>query len=216
MDAMTGSAFYTYLLREFKRTDKETEAYDAITDAVLEMRLRDPIEDFKVEAYTAAGITALGDYRVDLPTDFGLLMGNAKILDGNSSWELNKLTKTDFDEKYPDINETAALRQKPIDFCVFANQLLLGPVPDSTSYTYEIPYTTDLAAEITSATTSVPFTSRFREVLRDVALGKLYKLVRDFERAEYYRQMGEAGIRRVFSRERQNVGAPMTVPYQGV
>ena len=38
---MTGAEFYAYVLRlGFKRTDKETEFFEACTDAVEEMRRR--------------------------------------------------------------------------------------------------------------------------------------------------------------------------------
>lgn len=67
MDKMTGSDFHDYVVRTFKRTDKTTEVYDAITDTIVDMCERMDFEDTKVEAYTTAGITTLGDYKIDLP-----------------------------------------------------------------------------------------------------------------------------------------------------
>lgn len=40
MDLMTGSELYDYIVRTFKRTDKETEIYEAITDTILDLQVR--------------------------------------------------------------------------------------------------------------------------------------------------------------------------------
>src|SRR3990167_7755775 len=48
--AMTGSDFYSYLLRRgFKRTDKSAEAFEAITDAIQEMRRRFMFDEAETE-----------------------------------------------------------------------------------------------------------------------------------------------------------------------
>lgn len=66
MDKMTGAEFHDYVVRTFKRTDKSDEIYDAITDTVIDMCERMDFEDTKVEAYTAGGITAMGDYKLEI------------------------------------------------------------------------------------------------------------------------------------------------------
>jgi len=40
MDKMSGTEFYDYVLRTFKRTDKSQEVYDAITDTIMDMAER--------------------------------------------------------------------------------------------------------------------------------------------------------------------------------
>jgi hypothetical protein len=88
MDKMSGTEFYNYVLRTFKRTDKSQEVYDAITDTIMDMAERFGFEDAKVEAYTAAGITSLGDYKLDLPPNFGRLIGDVRFSDGDTSWTI--------------------------------------------------------------------------------------------------------------------------------
>ena len=93
MDKMTGSEFHDYVLRTFKRTDKTAEIYDAITDTILDMCERAGFEDTKVEAYTTGGITTLGDYKIDLPSDVGRLIGDVRWSDQDNPRTMTRLSK---------------------------------------------------------------------------------------------------------------------------
>lgn len=211
MANMTGAAFYAYLLREFKRTDKETEAYEAITDTVMDLRRRFKWEAFKVESYTSNGISSLGDYKIDLPTDFGHLMADVRLIDGTSSAPLCKKSKAAFNELYPNQNDANASRGIPQDYCIFGNQILIGPVPDSTGYLYELDYTKEEAAAIVAGTSSVPFANLHREVLRNGVLMRLYRGMRQFQTAKLYEADYEKGVDDAVTLERRNTGV---VPVQ--
>lgn len=210
---MTGSDFYAYVLRVFKRTDKSTEAYEAMTDVVMDVKLRYFFEDFKVEAYSAA-IVSLGDWRLSLPSDFGHLIGNVRLIDNNgSSRELNKLTVEAFKRKYPNNDGTDVIRALPEDFCVYSGQILLGSVPDSIDYNYQIDYSTEAAEVMSSGTLNVPFTDRYRWIMRELVLAELYDGVSQFDEGSRHKKKGEDGIQLMIANDDWNVDASMTQDY---
>jgi len=101
---MDGATFYAYVLRKFIRTDKSTEVYEATTDTIANMLIKFKSDDFKEEAYIT-GISAVGDYQIALPSDFGHLIGNVSVIDtsdDNAYCEMNKISKQTYDEKYAD------------------------------------------------------------------------------------------------------------------
>lgn len=216
MSAMGGSDFYDYVLRIFKRTDKSTEVYEAITDALMEIKLLYAFEDFKEEAYTG-GITALGEYKLAVPTDFGHLLGNVMLIDdsGNSR-ELTKRTKQTFDSMYPNPNASDVNKNIPSDFCIFSGQILLGDVPDSVDYNYQFSYSTEEATTIVSGTTSVPFTDRYRWVIRAKVLEMLYYGLGYDEEAAKWQNKAIEGISLMVANDVFNTDATEQVDYQGV
>ena len=169
---MSGSDFLTYVKRIFKRTDKDTELYDAITDAIAELRRIFNFDEAHVETTSTDTISTIGDFKIDLETDNGLLLG-VTIVDGTNSRTLLKLSKQMFDEYYPNPSATDVNKQKPIHYCVYAGQIQFGPVPDLTTYTYRLIYSKS-GATISAATTSVPFTKHYREPLREGTLAKAW------------------------------------------
>ena len=90
---------------------------------------------------------------------------------------LNKISKQEYDERHPYRLLTASSAQNrgtPIDVCVYAKQLYLGPVPDSTDYRYNINYTTEAYTEVAVGTDPVPFTDKYRNIVRAGILAELY------------------------------------------
>ncbi len=63
MAKMSGANFLTYLKRAFKRDDKDTELYEAITDIVMQIKVLYHFEEYKEEGYVA-GVTVAGDYKM--------------------------------------------------------------------------------------------------------------------------------------------------------
>jgi hypothetical protein len=215
MANMTGVEFYNYVLRTFIRTDKSTQVYEAVSDTIKDMRLRFGYEAYQVEGYTS-GIDTLGEYAFGLPTNFGHLTTDVKVLDDDSSEVLIKLSKAEFDEKYPNPNYTDATQEKPEHYCIFSDQILLGPVPDSLDYEYEFSYSEEDTVAIDGDTTSVDFTDRGREIIK---FGTLYRVYRDLgndEEAKKWNALYEAGIVKFQDREKNNLNAPMNVKYRGI
>ena len=67
---MTGAEFETYLLQAFKRDDKTTEIYNALTDVIFDIKLQMNSEDFKTERCTAE-IAVAGVYKFAVQSNFG-------------------------------------------------------------------------------------------------------------------------------------------------
>jgi len=217
---MTGSAFLAYVKRIFKRTDKDTEIYEATTDAIADIRLQIKAEDFKEEAYVA-GIATLGDYRISLPSDFGHLIGDITLVDdaGGHTRTLNKISKQAYDEKYgdrlhsdlSDVNDAM-----PTDFCIYGGQIYLGCVPDDITYKYYINYTTEDFADITAVTADVPFSGKYRTILRAGVLADLYSGLEFFDEANYWRSLFNDGLLKIKANEDDNISSKEGVTYHGI
>jgi hypothetical protein len=202
--SQSGSDWRDYVLRGgFKRTDKDTEIYEETTDAIQEMRRRFMFDEAEIETTTTDTISVLGDFKINVESDFGLLLG-VTIEDGQNATPLIKKTKSEFDNIYPDINVTSD-RGYPLHFTIYKGQIQIGPIPDQVSYSYRITYSSR-AGTITSSTTSVPFTALYRDVLRDNVLSRLYKLMDEYDKSGQLRQSFEFGFDQAVSRERKNSG----------
>jgi hypothetical protein len=213
---MTGQEFRDYCVRTFKRTDKDTELYEALTDVIFDIKLQMNSEDFKIERCTAE-IPVAGDYTFAVQTDFGHLIGDMTLVNpAGGSWPLIKVSKAVYDAYYPSQNETNPVTGSPRHFCLFGGVFYVGPTPDLTTYKYQYNYTTEAATAITSATANVPFTNRYRWVVKDNVLARLYLDLDDDEKAQKYLQLGTAGLMKIINNENNNTEAPTFVRYSGV
>lgn len=202
--SMTGSDFRDYVLRKgFKRTDKDTELYEAVTDAIQEWRRRFDFDEAEVETTTTDTITTLGDFKIDVESDNGLLLG-VIMEDGTTAQQLIRRSKSEFDQLYPDHNVTND-RGYPADYMVFAGSIYIGPIPDDTSYSYRLSYSKS-AGTVTSSTTGVPFTALYRDVLALDVLSRLYEMLEEYDKANYYRAEFESKWIDMTRRERANAG----------
>lgn len=216
MEKMSGTEFRDYVVRTFKRTDKDTEIYDAITDTLLDMCERVGFEETKVEAYTTDGISALGDYKIDLPRDFGRLLGDVRWSDQDDSITLQKLSKQEFNQKFPDPDGDDPLDGKPTHYCVYGNQILLGPVPDDVTYEYQIDYSTFPEDPITSGSSEVLFTDKARECVKFGTLYRLFETIEEWETAAHYRDKYEAELVQFMAREKETTRVPFAMKPEGI
>jgi hypothetical protein len=217
---MVGSDFLTYVKRYFKRTDKDTEIYEAITDTIVDIRLQLKTEDSKEEAYVT-GITTLGDYRLPLPTDFGHIIGEITLVDDSSGYTrtLNKISKQRYDEKYGDRLHASLSHvddAMPEDFCIYAEQIYLGYVPDKLTYRYYLNYTTELTTAVTAATDPVPFSEKYRSMLRAGTLADLYAGLEFFDEANYWKGLYNEGLMKLKANDDDNTSDKGAVVYHGV
>lgn len=202
--SLSGSDCYDYILRlGWKRTDKATEVYEAITDAVQELRRRFMFDEAETETTTTDTISAIGDFKLDLESDFGLLNGIV-FEDGTSATPLVQRSKSQFDALYPDINVDNDYGY-PKHFCVYRGQIYIGPKPQSTSYSYRISYSRR-AGTITSSTSGVPFTDVYRDILADNVLSRLYFANQKYDLAAQHKQRFEEQFNFATRRERMNSG----------
>lgn len=203
--AMSGSDWADYVRRcGFKRTDKDTELYEATTDAIQEMRRRFMFDEAEAEATTTDTISVLGDFKLDYESDFGLILGIV-LEDDDTGTPLNKISKDKFDQLYSSINVESD-RGYPEHYCLYAGSIYIGPIPDSTSYSYRISYS-KRAGTVTSATTGVPFTNYYRDILADNVQARLYKGLDEPQKAAEYRAAFEEGFFYAQRRETINTGS---------
>lgn len=203
--AMSGEAFRDYVVDDkgFKREDKDQQIYAAITDAIQIMRRRYDFDEAKVDARTTDEIATLGEFKIDIEDDLGLLL-DVTIEDGEWGTPLNKLSRAQFNRRYPGINVDGAAGY-PKDYCVFGGQILIGPIPDSIAYRYRLGYSRSAGA-VTSSTTGVPFTDKYRDVLADAVLMLLWEGLEEYDKADRARAAFEAEFERAKTRERRNAG----------
>lgn len=213
---MTGPEFLAYVKRDFKRDDKDTELYEAATDTIQDFRNRFSFEDDKEDSSPTDVITVLGDYRIDLDSDFGMLVSDVRVIDGNQSWPLIPLDKAEYDLLYPNQDATNAPQQKPIHFIIFNNKIYLGPVPGSTSYTYKLSFSKGDVTAIGSGTSSVPFSSRYREALKCGTMMRAHRGLQDFMTAGVWGQLADAEFKKVKDREIKNTKGVLITNYRDV
>ena len=216
---MVGSDFLAYVLRVFKRTDKDTEIYEATTDIIADIRVTLKTEDYKTEAFVTA-ISVLGNYTMSLPTDFGHLIGDVTMVDdaGSEVRVLNKLSKNTYNEKYDDRLYTTLAdvhTDKPLDFAIYGGEIHVGPVPDATTYKYPINYTTEAYTEVAAGTDPVPFSERYRKTLRAGVLAEVYAGLEAFEESAYWRQMYNDGVDKIDKNDNDNIADKESVCYSG-
>lgn len=202
--SMSGTDWLAYVLRGgFKRTDKETEVFEETTDAIQEMRRRFMFDEAEAETITTDTISVLGDYRLSVESDFGLLLG-VVIEDGKIATPLVHVSKHDFEQLYPDINVTSD-RGYPKYFTIFGGSILIGPAPDRVSYSYRLSYSTR-GGTVIGSTVGVPFTAAYRDVLRANVLARLWMLMDEYDKAATFKASFEEQFTFVTRRERNNSG----------
>jgi hypothetical protein len=202
--SMTGSDWRDYVLRSgFKRTDKDTELYEATTDAVQEYRRRFMFDEAATDSTTTDTITVAGDFKLNIESDFGMILG-VSVEDSDTGMPLIKVSKAEYDNLYPSVNVDNDTGY-PRHYCIYGGQIYIGPIPDRTTYLFRLNYC-KRAGTITSSTTGVPFTDVYRDMLCDNVLGRLNKGLEEFDKANYYLSSAETYFKQAISRENQNNG----------
>jgi hypothetical protein len=228
--ALTVSQMVTYnVLKYFKRTDKSNEVLQDITDTLQDMTRRHQFRDLKVEAYTTIGITTPTDYRLELPDDFEHLIGNVRLINGTESKPLNKLDKAAFDEKYPYLSNPDKEPGTPEDFCLWNDQILIGPIPDVTTYGYEISYChkimptyldpaggSPIATDCFQNDNTILPLGEFKEAILSGTLARLFECVEDYEKAAYWHTRHDRDLAIIMGMDINNESAPTQQEYNGV
>lgn len=203
--AMTGSDWRDYVVGQgFKRTDKDTQLFEATTDQIQIVRRRFSFDEAQVEATSTDTVAVLGDFKIAIESDLGLMQGIV-IEDGQNADRLVKKSKSEFDALYPDHN-VSTHRGYPQHYTIFNSNIYFGPIPDDVSYSYRISYSRR-AGTIVSSTTGVPFTDLYRDMLLEAVLSQLYIGLGEPEQALFHEQRFEQKFVECKRRERINSGA---------
>jgi hypothetical protein len=219
---MNGANFHAYVLQILKRTDKSTEVYTAIADTVMDMRSRMLSEEHETISAALSGIAAAGDYILTLPTDFGHLIGDVLIRntgDDTPYLPLMKLTKSEYDKRYPQNLATAVANRitgTPIDYSYFGRKIYLGPAVDSTAYEFKINYTTEDEPTYTAVTATIPFTDQFREVVRAGTVARMFRELENYVESDQWFVIYEVGLKKIIDNDEFNKsGSVVNVQYSG-
>jgi len=202
---MTGAELLSYVVATFRRTDKDTLIYQCTTDTIKAMSALFPFNDMKVEAYCSTGIAGGTDYRLELPEDFEHIISDLRLINGDDSKVLERLTKAQFDEKYPNLNYASSTTAEPDHYCIWGYQILIAPLPDSTDYTYELSYSRKITEDIDADTTYVPFTTSDRETVLYGVLYRLYTRLEEDEQAQKWKTLHDMGVAAMIKRDTENI-----------
>lgn len=202
--SMTGSDWRDYVLRcGFVRTDKDTQLYEATTDAIQECRRLFMFDEADTEVTTTDTISVLGDFKISVESDFGMVLGIV-VEDNDTGTPLVKISKSEFDKLYPSVNVETDTGY-PQHYCIYGGHIYIGPTPDRTTYSFRISYS-KRAGTITSSTSGVPFTNVYRDMLCDNVLFRLYKGLEEFDKSNYYLESFKRYFSQAQSRENLNSG----------
>lgn len=220
---MDGSSFYSYVLQVLKRTDKSDETYMAMADTVMDMRARMISDEHAKISAALTGISAVGDYTLTIPTDYGHLVGDILIKDTSSDdvyLPLKKITKPEYDQMFNmNLATTAGNRHigTPSHYCFYGQAIYLGPAVDKTTYEFKMNYTTEDTPTFTSATASIPFTDQFREVVRAGVLFRMFRELEYYDASSFWMNEYEKGINKIIVNDEANThGSSSAMAYSGI
>jgi len=209
---MTGQEFRDYVVRTFIRTDKDTEIYEATTDVVQMLMTSYPFDDFKTikaDASIASGNS------FTLESDFLRFDSPMMCLDTDAGWELEQLTADDYERRFGLYNAVSTETGVPQAFCVVNGTVYVGPRPDVATYAYRYIYEYYQSAAIVAGTTTVPFTTINRKMLKHYVLGALYDELENQELANKHNAIGLAILTKMVDIDLRNTQGAITVKYQG-
>lgn len=184
---MTLTLFKTYVKRDFKRTDKDTELVAAYNDMIIWVAAQMPHGNYKYQSYIG---TVNGQEDYPLPSNLLHLIHPAKFLEGSgtndSGYPMEYVSKEEYDLHYPNPNRTSPTdKGKPVMYTVYSRSLLLGPLPDSSSYLIEINWSkrpTDQSADADVHDLG----SEWDQVLKFGTLERLYAGMGMLDEANYW------------------------------
>lgn len=215
--AMSGSDWYAYVLRALKRPDKQTEVFDATKDTIDNMRLRIIFPEDETDGEITDQIITLGDYRMDLEGDFGHCLSAIVLIDVNFGYTLRQVSKDEYDRCYTGFGTSTSSRGRPKVFCIYGQRIIVGPVPDKTTYLYKISYARDDHNSYTLTSLSIPFTNKYREIERWGTLQRVYSdILKNDDQAAKFGTLYEDGLKKIEMRlDRNRVGVIKT-RYRGI
>jgi hypothetical protein len=201
------STLKTYIKRDFKRTDKDTEIVQAINDAIIWISTKMPHGNYKYQSWINT-VDEREDYA--LPTNLIHLIHPVKFLEGSatndSGYPLEKVTKEEYDLRYPNPNRTSPTDTgKPYCYTIFSRSILVGPIPDSANYILEISWS-KRAVSLSDDADTPDLGAEWGEVIKQAAIERLYAGMGMIEEAQYW-----ASLYRTLDRDQDPVGLAMSL-----
>jgi hypothetical protein len=180
------SAFKTYVLQDFKRTDKDLELVQAYNDSIVAISIAMPHGSYKFTSYVP---TVAGQGNYPLPSDLIYMIHPARLLEGSgasdSGFKMDFITKEEYDSLELNPNRTNPPTGRPIKYCVFSRSILPHPIPDKSSYFIEIDWTKRPEALSGNSDVSA-LGSEWDEVLKFMTMARLNAGIELFQEAQYW------------------------------
>lgn len=175
--AKNRSEFLTYVKLDFKRDDKDTEIIQAYNDTIKHLGNLEGVEGLKFQSWI---------YTVADQEDYPLPSRNCHIfhpircikgISDSSGYPMNKMSKEDFSERYPNPNaaDTSSIpKSQPVDYTIYSNQLSVGPLPDLATYILEIDWAKIPTSQDADSDTQ-ELGEEWEEVIKWGTLARLYE-----------------------------------------
>lgn len=180
------SSFKTYVKRDFKRTDKDTEIVQAYNDMIIWVAQHLPQGNYKFQSYIST-LVRQEDY--PLPTTLIHLLHPIRLLEGSgtndSGYPLEHITKQKYDIREPNPNRTTPSTGKPTAYTIFSRQILLTPIPDVSTYLLEINWS-KRATTLSADSDTSDLGSEWDEVFKWGTLERVYAGIGLIEEANYW------------------------------
>lgn len=183
---MTLSDFKTYVKRDFKRTDKDTEILTAYNDTIRWLSSKMAVGDYKYQSFVN---TTVGIEDYELPSNMLHLFHPIKLLLGSNSgdegFQLDFITKSAYDLREPNPNRNNPQTGRPSAYTIWSRSILLTSIPDSSSYILEINWSKRPVDQASSTDTpSLP--QEYDEILKWGTLERLYEGMGQYDVALYW------------------------------
>jgi len=214
---LDGSNWEAYVLRVFRRTDKSLQLFDETNAAISEIRRKFTTQRDEKETTFTDVISTLGEYRLDVESDLGLMVSDVFVQDTNDGFYLDPISKQEYDRRYSIWGNTASDRDRPRHYCLYGGQILLGPIPDRIDYTYKTSYGRANLTPVTAASDSIPYTTEeWKEGLRWGTLYRLYAGLENDDQAGKYKAFWDNFLGEQELKEKRNRRIIVQTAYQDV
>jgi len=201
---MTRLEFLTYITSVFKRTDKNTEIYQALNDTIKDIAARHPSEAYSFQSWVP---TVDGQEDYPLPTDLLHLAHPIRCLEGSATNDdgkaLVKLTKEEYDVIEPNPNRTSPDTGEPWAYTIFSNAILLTDIPDDQGWILEINWG-KIPTSLDDDGDTSSFKSTWDEILQWGSLWRLFAGIGMYDEANYWEQKYEDPLKGIPKMVRQD------------
>jgi len=214
---MTRLEFLSYVKNEFKRTDKDSEIYEALDDTLYDLTTE---HDFHVHQ-TEQSISLIADtYEYSLTSySMSMLLGPVLYLDDTGDADpLIKLSKASFDLRFPDLTATDFDKDEPQYYAVYGNAIFIAPFPDTvTTESILVPIST-IATKLVGDSDTPAFEDQWREVIKFGVLFRVWTQLGDFGKSQAQDNLllYQRGIEKMKKIDKSKDRGPLMAMYRGI
>lgn len=202
---MTRLSFLGAVTDILKRTDKNSQIYDALNETIKDIGTRDSFHEYSFQSYTTC-VAVQEDY--PLPTTLLQVKHPIRLIEGaatgDSGWNLTKLSKEEYDFREPNPNRISPSTGRPTAYCIFSNSILVTPIPDK-AYLLEINWG-NVPSSLASNDDLPAYLNIWDETIKHGVLFRMFALLGLYQDADYWRALYETGISRMIDYNRDKSG----------